>query len=266
MTVKNGDFIRIDYIESVDGETISATDKEVAKSKDIYDEEAQYGPRLIVVGAGLLVPGFEEDLVGKDIGYSGQVQVPPEKAFGLHDPKKVELVPITRFKEEKPFVGMKVGIEGKFGLVSRIIGRKVSVDFNHPLVNKTIIYDYKILEGIEDQQEKLQALVKTFAKIDMETKIEDDVGIINVPWEMSYYKEWFMIRRGLADMILQHLGLKEVDYVERHTGEKVKAELISPPEKGEATKIEEDEGAKPKVEEPEQESVQAQAQGASEPA
>jgi FKBP-type peptidyl-prolyl cis-trans isomerase SlyD len=249
MTVKNGDFIRIDYKESVGGEIISATDKEVAKSKGIYDEEQQYGPRLIVVGAGLLVPGFEEDLVGKEIGYSGQLEVLPEKGFGQHDPKKVELVPITRFKEEKPFVGMRVGIEGKFGVVSRIIGRKVSVDFNHPLADKTIVYDYQILEGIEDQQEKLKALVKTFAKIDIETKIEDDVAIIDVPWEMSYYKEWFMIRRGLADMILQHLGLKEVDYVEKHTGEKFKAELVSPPEKEEAAKLEGAEAAKSEEEE-----------------
>jgi peptidylprolyl isomerase/FKBP-type peptidyl-prolyl cis-trans isomerase SlyD len=40
-----------------------------------------------------------------------------------------------------------------------------------------------------------------------------------------------MIRRGLADMILQHLGLKEVDFVEKHTGQKISAELISPPGK-----------------------------------
>jgi hypothetical protein len=32
-------------------------------------------------------------------------------------------------------------------------------------------------------------------------------------------------------MILQHLGLKEVHYVEKHTGEKFKAELVSPPAK-----------------------------------
>lgn len=231
MTIKNGDFIRIDYTETVNGKIIAATDQEVAKSKGIFDEESQYGPRLIVVGAGQLVPGFEEDLVGKEIGYSGQVEIPPEKGFGKHDPKKVETVPITRFKEEKPFVGMRVGIEDKFGVVTRIIGRKVSVDFNSPLADKTIAYDYKIVESIEDQKEKLNALVKTFARIDMETKIEEGVAIIIVPWEMNYYKEWFMIRHGLADMILQHLGVKEVDYVEKHTGDKVKAELISPPEK-----------------------------------
>ena len=235
MTVKNGDFIRIDYTESVDGQAIAATDKDVAKEKGIFDEETQYGPHLIVVGAGQIVKGFEEDLIGKDIGHSGKVEIPPENAFGLRDPKKMEIVPINRFKEQRPVPGMRVGIENKVGTVTRVIGRKVSVDFNHPLAGKTIVYDYKINEFIEDRQEKLKALIKTFARMDLEAEIKDDVAIITVLWELSYYKEWLMIRRGLADMIIQHLGLKEVDYVEKHTGERVTAELISPPAKEPAT-------------------------------
>ncbi|MDD2835645.1 MAG: peptidylprolyl isomerase [Methanothrix sp.] len=231
MTVKNGDFIRIDYTESVDGQVIAATDKDVATEKGIFDEEAQYGPHLIVIGAGQLVKGFEEDLIGKEVGYSGKVEIPPEGAFGLRDPKKVEIVPITRFKDKKPVPGMRVGVENKVGTVTRIIGRKVSVDFNHPLVDKTIVYEYKINEFIEDLQEKLKALIKTFSRMDLEAEIKDDVAVITVPWELSYYKEWLMIRRGLADMIIHHLGLKEVDYVEKHTGERVTSELISPPSK-----------------------------------
>lgn len=231
MTVKNGDFIRIDYTESVEGQVIATTDKEVATEKGIFNEETQYGPHLIVVGAGQLVKGFEEDLIEKEIGYSGKVEIPPEAAFGRRDPKKVEIVPINRFKENKPVPGMRVGIENKVGTVTRIIGRKVSVDFNHPLADKTIVYEYKINEFIEDKQEKLKALIKTFARMDLEAEIKDDVAIITVLWELSYYKEWLMIRRGLADMIIQHLGLKEVDYVEKHTSERVKAELISPPAK-----------------------------------
>jgi FKBP-type peptidyl-prolyl cis-trans isomerase 2 len=238
MTVKNGDFIKIDYTENVDDMVVAATDQEIAKAKGIYDEECQYGPRLIVIGSGQLVPGFEEDLVGKEIGYSGRVEVLPEKGFGKRDPKKVEIVPITRFKEEKPVVGMRVGMESKYGIVSRIIGRKVSVDFNHPLADKTIVYDYELLESIEDKQEKLKALIKTFAKIDLEAKIEGDIATIIVPWEMNYYKEWFMLRHGLADMIIRHLSLSEVDYVEKHTGEKIKTELISPPRKDEDTQLE----------------------------
>jgi FKBP-type peptidyl-prolyl cis-trans isomerase 2 len=231
MTVKNGDFIRIDYTESVDGQVIASTDKDIATEKGIFSEEAQYGPHLIVIGAGQLVKGFEDDLIGKEIGYSGKVELAPENAFGLRDVKKIEIIPINRFKEKKPVPGMRVGVENRVGTVTRVIGRKVNVDFNHPLAGRTIVYEYKIQENIEDQLEKLKALIKTFAHMELEAEIKDDVAIITVLWELSYYKEWLMIRRGLADMIIQHLGLKEVDYVEKHTGEKVRAELISPPAK-----------------------------------
>jgi len=231
MAVKNGDFIKIDYTESVDGQVIATTDEAQAKDKGIHDQDTQYGPHLIVVGAGQLVKGFEDDLIGKDVGYSGRVEIPPEKAFGIHDPQKMETVPITKFKEEKPAVGMRVGVDNKYGIVTRIIGRRVTIDFNHPLADRTLVYDYKIVESVDDQQEKLKSLIKTFARMDLESQVENDKAIITVPWEMSYYKEWFMIRRGLADMIIKHLGLNEVDYVEKHTGEKVKAELISPPKK-----------------------------------
>lgn len=231
MTVKNGDFIRIDYTEMVDGQVIAATDETVAKEKGIFSEETAYGPHLIVLGAGQLVKGFEEDLIEKEIGYSGRVEIAPENAFGLRDPKKVEMVPANRFKEQKPYPGMRVGIENRTGTVTRLIGRKVSVDFNHPLADRTIVYEYKIVESIEELQEKLNALIKTFARMDLEAEIKDDIAVITAPWELSYYKEWLMIRRGLADMIIQHLGLKEVHYIEKHTGERFKAELISPPGK-----------------------------------
>jgi len=231
MTVENGDFIRIDYTESVDGQVIAATDKDVAAEKGIFSEEVIYGPHLIVVGAGQIVKGFEDDLIGKEIGYSGRVELPPESAFGLHDPRQIQIVPLNRFKENKPVPGMRVSLDGRTGTVTRIIGRKVSIDMNHPLAGKTVVYDYKIVESVEDRTERLKALIKTFARMDLEAEIKDDVAVITAPWELSYYREWLMIRRGLADMILQHLGLKEVHYVEKHTGERVKAELISPPEK-----------------------------------
>jgi len=231
MTVENGDFIRIDYTESVDGQVIAATDKDVAAEKGIFSEEVIYGPHLIVVGAGQIVKGFEDDLIGKEIGYSGRVELPPESAFGLHDPRQIQIVPLNRFKEKKPVPGMRVSLDGRTGTVTRIIGRKVSIDMNHPLAGKTVVYDYKIVESVEDRTERLKALIKTFARMDLEAEIKDDVAVITAPWELSYYKEWLMIRRGLADMILQHLGLKEVHYVEKHTGERVKAELISPPAK-----------------------------------
>lgn len=92
---------------------------------------------------------------------------------------------------------MRVSVDGKMGTLTRIIGRKARVDYNHVLADKVVKYDYTIVERIEDRLEKLEGLIRIFAKIDLKTKILDgDVAEIESPWEMSYYREWPMMRRG----------------------------------------------------------------------
>lgn len=222
MTIKDGDIIRIDLTESVEGDVIASTNEDVATKNGIYDQNAQYGPRLIVVGYGLLVPGLNEELAGKEVGYSGEVEIPSDKAYGAHDPEKMETFPITKFKEEQPFVGMQISIDNKRnGIVSRIIGRKVRIDFNHPLADKTIKYDYEILERIEGDLEKVKALTEMFAGAELETKIVDDAVEINAPWELNYYQEWIVTRRKMAAAIIDTLHFKEVRYIEQHTAEQL---------------------------------------------
>ncbi|OPY45371.1 MAG: putative FKBP-type peptidyl-prolyl cis-trans isomerase [Methanosaeta sp. PtaU1.Bin028] len=233
MTLKNGDFILLDYTESVGGVPILTTDEQLAKDKGIFDEEASYGPRIIILGAGQIVAGLEEELLGKEVGFSGTVQVPPEKAHGVTDPANVQTVMANRFKQEKPLPGMRVSLDGKMGVVSRIIGRRITVDLNHPLAGQDVTFDYKIQGQIEDREEKLKGMIKAFARLELQARIIDDAAEIQTPWELSYYQEWVMIRRGLADMILRTLELKEVRFVETHTGQRVTSQLISPPSKSE---------------------------------
>ena len=242
MTVKDGDFIRVDYTESVDGQVISTTNRDVAMNNDIYEDGVEYGPALIVVGSGDVVEGFKDELMGKEIGSSGSVEVPPEKGYGVRDPENVELIPLTKFKKEKPEIGMRVSVDGKMGTLTRIIGRKARIDYNHVLADKTVKFDYTITERIEDRQERLESLIRIFAKIDLAAKIlEDDVAEVESPWEMSYYKEWPMIRRGVAEMAMRLLDFKEVRYIESHKlAPTVTSQLVSPPPRLEETEEKEE--------------------------
>ena len=233
MTVKDGDFIKVDYTESVDGRVISTTNRDVAMENDIYEDGVDYGPALIVIGSGDVVEGFKDELIGKEIGSSGIVEVPPEKAYGVRDPENVELIPLTKFKGERPEIGLRVSVDGKMGTLTRIIGRKARIDYNHILADKVVKYDYTIAERIEERQEKLAGLIKIFAKIDLKAEVlEGDIAEIDSPWEMSYYKEWPMIRRGVAEMAMRLLDLKEVRYIESHKlAPTVTSQLVSPPSK-----------------------------------
>lgn len=227
MALKNGDFLKLEYTQSVDGQVVATTYEDVARASGIYDEEGVYGPRVIILGSGQLVKGMEEELTGKEVGCSGTVEIIPEKAYGVRTTEKLEFIPANKFKDEPPHPGMRVSVDGKMGTVTRLIGRKVSVDFNHPLADKTVKYDYNIVELIEDREAKLREMIKAFAPVDLEFELSEDVAKIYVLWELGYYKEWLMIRRGLADMILHTLGLKEVLFIERHTGEHVSSQMVT---------------------------------------
>lgn len=233
MTVKESDFIRVDYTESVDGRVISTTIRDVAMKNEIFEDGVEYGPALIIVGSGDVVEGFRDELMGKEIGSCGTVEVPPEKAYGVRDPENVELIPLNKFKKERPEIGMRVSVDGKMGTLTRTIGRKARIDFNHVLAGKVLKYDYSIVERIEDREEKLASLIRVFAKIDLKAEVlEGDVAEIDSPWEMSYYKEWPMIRRGVAEMAMRLLDLKEVRYIESHKlTPPVTSQLVSPPSK-----------------------------------
>ena len=98
MTIQKGDFIRVSYTGKNEDRVYDTTDEEVAKANEIYNEKGKYGGDVIIVGAGHTVAGLDEDLVGKDVGYSGSVTIPPEKAFGARNPELIETVPITKFE------------------------------------------------------------------------------------------------------------------------------------------------------------------------
>ncbi|MHC1631334.1 MAG: FKBP-type peptidyl-prolyl cis-trans isomerase [Methanotrichaceae archaeon] len=262
MAIKDGDFIKVDYTESVDGDVITTTNNDVAIENGIYDEEVEYGPKLIVLGYGDIVQGFKDELIGKEVGHSGSVEVLPENAFGVRDPNNVDLISLNKFKEDKPEPGMRVSIDGKMGTITRRIGRKIRVDYNHPLADKTIKYDYTIVDKIEDRLEKLKGLIKIVAKMDLEAEItEDDVVEIVSPWELGYYKGWPMIKRGVAEMAMHLLDLKEVRYIEKHTREsQVTSQIVSPPPKPEPEEM--TEGADEEKESAQETAAEAQSESA----
>lgn len=213
--VSKGDFIRLSYIAKLeDGSIIDTSDEEIAKQNDIYNENARYGDIYVVVGEGHVVKGLDEDFEGKEVGYKGEVVVPPEKGFGEYDEDNKEVVSVTRFKE-RPYVGQRVKIGEKIGTIERIIGRKAIVDYNHPLAGKSIIFEYEIKERIDDDAGKVKALFVIHTGRDVEARIEDRKVIVDVPRD-AYFSQLFLIGKYRAvTEIFKYLDVDEVLLIER---------------------------------------------------
>ncbi|MCX9081757.1 MAG: peptidylprolyl isomerase [Candidatus Methanoperedens sp.] len=219
MTIEKGDFIRVSYTGKTDEDRVfDTTDEDVAKANSIYNEKGKYGGDVIIVGAKHTVAGLDEDFVGKEIGYTGSVTIPPEKAFGSRNPELIESIPITKFNQ-KVQVGMPVEVDGRPGIVIRAIGRMAQVDFNRFLAGQTVTYDYEIKEKIDDVEGKVKGLLGLYIGKDLPVQVNEDIVTIDIEPEMTYNQRWLMSKRQIAREVIDNTGVKEIIYLEKYNKE-----------------------------------------------
>ncbi|HVN73600.1 MAG TPA: peptidylprolyl isomerase [Methanoregula sp.] len=215
MAIKEGDFIRLTYTGTVDGVVFDTTDEEAAKKAGIHSPDASYGPVTICIGQKHVITGLDEELVGKKAGAEGEVTVPPEKAFGEHDRKRVQSYPKNKFSE-KPVRGMPVKIEDQGeGRVVDVIGSRVIVDFNPQLAGQTLTYSYKIEEKVSEPLEQFRGLVRLYAGRDMEIAFEDGKMTVTLPPGINYDRRWLLWRGRIIHEGFELIkGISEIVLVE----------------------------------------------------
>ncbi|HXX55641.1 MAG TPA: peptidylprolyl isomerase [Methanoregula sp.] len=216
MAIKEGDFIRLTYTGTVNGVVFDTTDEEAAKKAGIHSPEATYGPVTICVGQKHVITGLDEELAGKKAGAEGEVVVPPEKAFGEHDRKRVQSYPKNKFSE-KPVRGMPIRIEDQGeGRVVDVIGSRVIVDFNPQLAGQTLTYSYKIEEKVSDPLEQFRGLVRLYAGRDMEISFDDGKMTVTLPPGINYDRRWLLWRGRIIHEGFELIkGISEIVMVER---------------------------------------------------
>ncbi|OYT41125.1 MAG: hypothetical protein B6U86_03090 [Candidatus Altiarchaeales archaeon ex4484_43] len=86
----NGDTVYVNYIGRFTNGTIFDTSyEEIAKDAGIYTIIREYKPLKFTIGEGMVIPGFEDAVIGMHIGEEKTVRIPPRWAYGEWDPKKV---------------------------------------------------------------------------------------------------------------------------------------------------------------------------------
>ncbi len=189
-TIVKHDFIELDYTgKLVDGRVFDTTRKEIAEKSQLQSHNKTFDPITICVGESQVIAGFDEALVGKEIGKEYSVTVPMAKAFGKKDVKKVQLVPLATFKEHKlnPHPGQQVDFDGKIGTVMRISGGRVMVNFNHPLAGRDLVYEFKIKSKIEKDSTKIAAFIANILQMDkrfITVEMKEATASIKIPFEM----------------------------------------------------------------------------------
>jgi len=202
MPVQEGSFVRLSYTGKIGDRVFDTTDEAVAKEAGIHNPQAVYGPILVRVGNRHVVIGLDDAIVGKEAGNEGSVDVPPEKAFGVHDDARMESVSLAKF-EEKPRIGATVEVDNREGTVANIIGRRAVVDFNHPLAGKTATYSFRVEGIVESQPEQIQGLIQLYTQRSMEVTVEGGVVTIHLPPAIMYDRRWLLWRSRVVQEIFE---------------------------------------------------------------
>lgn len=171
MTIKKNDFIEIEFSGSANGNLFDTTNKKEAEEMGL---EADIKPVIISVGNGMMLEGFDNALIDKEVGKNYSIHLEVDKAFGKRNPSLIKLIPMRIFREKNmnPMSGMTLQMDNQIAKVISVSGGRVMVDFNNPLAGKEIDYDFKILRNVEDAEEKVNALQDFFFRQRFDFSVE----------------------------------------------------------------------------------------------
>lgn len=145
-SVENGDTISVNYVGKLeDGTVFDTSEKEAALEAGIYNEMRDYEPLTFTVGAGQMIKGFDEGVVGMKVGEEKDLKIPPEEAYGEYNEEYARELPRNAVNFV-PEVGMQLATEtGLRGTITEVSEENFVVDFNHALAGKTLIFKVKVV-------------------------------------------------------------------------------------------------------------------------
>ena len=211
MLLEKKDFIEIEFTGRVkDGEIFDSNIKKDLENANLNIEPK---PFIFALGEGMFLKGIEDFLMGKDTG-EYEVELSPEKAFGMRDNKLIKIVSINIFKQQKMNLvpGMMFNFDGRISKVLSVSGGRVTLDFNNPIAGKTVVYNINVLRKVEDLNEKTKSFISFLFRRDLKFEIDGKKLILEVE------KNLIKIVEAFKDKFKEVLDL---ELIVKKAGEKV---------------------------------------------
>lgn len=115
-----------------------------------------------IVGTGMIIPGLEKELYGKEKGDKVSVTVEPKDGYGEYDGTQMVKVSKSQFSEGSEIkVGMTVQAQSQEGQIQLLTIKEVeddtvTLDANHPLAGQTLHFDVEIEDVRDATEEELE--------------------------------------------------------------------------------------------------------------
>lgn len=120
----------------------------------VFDSSEGSEPLEFVIGQGMVIPGFENGIVGMSAGDRKTIVIPPNDGYGEYDD---ELVTVIDRAIVPPTVSVDVGtvlqVRTPDGGIAQVVVKEcsdtsVTLDLNHPLAGKEMVFEVQLMEVV----------------------------------------------------------------------------------------------------------------------
>lgn len=118
----------------------------------VFDSSANREPLQFTLGDGNMIKGFDTAVHGMAVGDEKSVTIPCEEAYGEKREDMMLDIPLEQVPPHiKPEIGMELSLQNQAGQpvpvkVTNIDEEKITLDANHPLAGKDLIFDITLVE------------------------------------------------------------------------------------------------------------------------
>jgi peptidylprolyl isomerase len=109
-------------------------------------------PLEFSLGAGNVIPGFDNAVEGMEVGDSKSIKIAADDAYGARHEELIQDVPREHLPDDmKPEVGMQLQAQAQDGqpmqlIVTAVAEETITVDGNHPLAGQSLNFDIELVE------------------------------------------------------------------------------------------------------------------------
>ena len=154
MAIETGDIVSLEYVGRIpDGEVFDTSREAVAEEEGLADDQPDrdFVPLTVEVGAGQIISGLEDALIGMSVEETTTVTIPPEEAYGEASDENLLVRERDDFEEmlegDTLTEGMKVQTQqGQIGTLVDVDEDIVRIDFNHELAGETLEFEIEIVD------------------------------------------------------------------------------------------------------------------------
>lgn len=137
--VQNGDKVKVHYHGKL-------------RSGETFDSSEGREPLEFTVGGGQVIPGFDQGVMGMQVGDKRTVEIDVKDAYGEKSSEMVIEFPKNQFPPDmNPEVGMQLMMNNGQGqsfpvTITEVKDETVMLDANHPLAGQDLIFDIELVE------------------------------------------------------------------------------------------------------------------------